>query len=98
MAAKPGEGEQKAGEEIVERDIVIARDHDPGEGEGVEEIAGCNELRAAGALGEVAADQEEIGGRCEKILQKSGSDCRIFSAEVEVGDVGDGAHEGLPLS
>ena len=63
-ALEPAERPGEATDDVVERHVVIARDdHHRRRPQPVEEGARRGELAAAGALGEVAADRDEVGRR-----------------------------------
>jgi hypothetical protein len=77
----------KAGEEIVERDVVIARNNDFWRGQGVHKGARSADLFCARALGEVSGNGDQVGrdrrDRFDERLNRSVAD----TAEVKVGEM-----------
>ena len=81
--------------EVEERDVVVAGHHQHRRGEPVQERARGLELAAPGALGEVAADHDQVGAGGGQVLEHGLHHPRVLAAEVQVGDVGDGPHRWL---
>jgi hypothetical protein len=79
--------EQDAADEVVERDVVVARDREPGRLERVEEPAGAAELAGAGALRQVPADDDELRADLVEGGQQRLDGARGVTAEVDVRDV-----------
>ena len=73
---------------------MVAGDGELWEGELGHEVSGGGELGAAGALGEVAAGDYEVGLEGVEIFEEAFGDVGLVAAEVEVRDVGDGGHCG----
>jgi len=79
---------QKAAEDVVQRDVVIAwhREHVmPGLAQPVEEFASFLELLDPRALGKIAADDDEVGFLLVNALRDSVDKFRVMRTEVEVG-------------
>ena len=78
-------GVQEAGDDIVERHVVVARDHDHRSGQTVEEGTCHAELRAAGTLGEIAGNRHEVRGAILDARDQGRDERRFGIAEVQVG-------------
>ena len=66
--------------EVEERDVVVAGHHQHRRGEPVQERARGLELAAPGALGEVAADHDQVGAGGGQVLEHGLHDPRVLAA------------------
>ena len=72
--------------------IMVSRDEDLRNGQSVDEISGGSVLLRPGALGDVAADDHEIGPKLVQVVDQCLGDRHIDSSEVQIGNVRDGGH------
>lgn len=89
------QGGGEAAKDVPEGDVVIAGDDELRGGKLLEEVGGLAVLANAGALGEVARADKHVEFMGVKIGEQGLGDCVIHAAEMQVRNVGDGAHENL---
>lgn len=89
---------QQARGDVEERDVMVARHHQLRVRQGVQELTRLLELGAACALGEVARDHDQVGFQLMHLGDQRRDDLRIGAAEVQVGEMDDGAHQSSPHS
>ncbi len=87
QAVVAADRDQDAADQVVERDVVVAGDGQPRGVERVQERASAAELTGAGALGEVAADDDELRLDLLQRPQERVYGARRVPTEVRVGDV-----------
>ena len=85
-------GPHKAGGEVEERDIVIARDGHERRAQPVDECARSAKLAATRALRDVAGEHHEIGPLARGEGHERFHHRRLLGAEVRVGDLQQHAH------
>jgi hypothetical protein len=78
---------EDAPHDVVERDVVVARHRQPGRGQPVEEAPGGLELRAPGALREVAGDDHQGRGSGGQVREHRLLEGGVDTPEVQVGEV-----------
>jgi hypothetical protein len=84
----PGIGREQACRHVVERDVVVARQRQqPRHAQRIAEAPRSGELVAAGALGDVAAQDDGVGPLRAHQRLDGGHHRRLLGAEVGVGDV-----------
>jgi hypothetical protein len=92
MAVVAIQGTEEAAGHVEERDVMVAGHGEHRRAQPTKEVPRGRELALAGALREVAAHHDQVGGRRLEVLPQRGHDRRVLPAEVKVGDVGDGPH------
>ncbi len=96
VARVAGQRRQEAAEDVVERDVVVAGNRQhlvPGVAEPFEEAARFLELLGPGTLGEIAADDHQVGlGRVHFGFYRL-DQFGVVGAEVEVGQMDQASHE-----
>ena len=92
------ERRQPSAHDVVQRHIVVARDDDLRKRQAVEKGAGGGELQPARPLREIAGDHHDIGPCLQQSLAQRRQDESVDAPEVQIGNVGDGAHGSGVLS
>src|SRR5436190_17206837 len=83
---------EKALPDAVQRHVVIARNDDLRARQAIEKGACVLELALAGALREVARDDDDIGLRVAHGREQRLDQLGVDAAEVKVGEVNEGSH------
>jgi hypothetical protein len=86
---KAPERHEHARGEVVQRDVVVARDRQPRERQRVEQRARGEELPLLGSVGQVAAEDDEIRPDLGQRGGQRGERRRIRAPEVRIGYVGE---------
>lgn len=77
---------------VVKRNVVVAGNGELRERDLIEISAGGDELVSPGALGEIAAVDDERGLDLQEVFEKAGGDAVVLRIEVKIGNVGDDRH------
>jgi len=87
---------EQAGEEVVQRDVVIARNHqrlaDAIGPHAAHEGGGTGELPATGTLGDVAGEHQQVGPVFAYMVFQGLDHGRLFGTEMGVGNLHDAGH------
>jgi hypothetical protein len=87
------EGVENALPDAVERDVVVAGDHQRRHRNAIDEGAGLAELLRAGALGQVAGEDDHVGAvAVDEVQDPLSHPWQVGGAEVDVGDMEDRTH------
>ena len=92
VAAVPAERIEKPGRDVEQRHVVIAGNDELRERQRIEECARLLKLPASGALREVAGNGDEIRLDGRDALDERRDDPLVEAAEVQIGEVDEGAH------
>ena len=87
--------QQHAPEEVEQRDVVVARHDEVVRGQLVQPLAGAAELAGAGALRQVARDDDQVRLDVVQCLLQAVDQRRQVGAEVDVGDVGEDGQDDI---
>ena len=95
-AAVAGERRQEAAQHVVERNVVVAGNSEhlvTAVAQPLEELARLAELLGPRALGEVAADDDEVGLQLVDLAVDRFDQPLVVGAEMEVGEMDDAGHD-----
>src|SRR5260370_5189335 len=94
VTAIAGEPSDKALDDIVERNIVVAGDDDDGPGQSLEKGAGGGALPTPGALRQVAGDDNDVRLRLRYVGQQALGRGLVVPPEMQIRQMSDRSHGG----